>query len=70
MNGRLAARASGLHKVKGKHYDVMIARLQLPSHRAHWIEVTRTIKTDKTDFHKVSDFLSASFNCDGFVYNL
>jgi hypothetical protein len=37
----------------------MIARLQVASHRAHWINVTRAIKTDETDFHKVGDLLFA-----------
>jgi hypothetical protein len=30
----------------------MITRLQLASHRAHWIEVTRNTKTDQSEYHK------------------
>jgi hypothetical protein len=38
--------------MKGKQYDVMIARLQLANHRAHWIELTRNRSTNKAEFHK------------------
>ena len=40
--------------MKGKQYDVTIARLQLANHRAHWIEVTRNrrTRTNKAEFHK------------------
>jgi hypothetical protein len=39
----------------------MVARLQLASHRAHWIEVTRNKRADKADFHKyLSDPMTQS----------
>jgi hypothetical protein len=49
-----------LYTGKGKHYHVMIARLQLASHRAHWIEVTGNKETDKADFYKyLSDSMTS-----------
>jgi hypothetical protein len=41
-----------LHRRKGKHDDIMITRLQLASHRAHWVKMTRSAQTDESDLHE------------------
>jgi hypothetical protein len=55
---------SNPHHGKREHDDIVITRLQLASHRAHWIEVARDTKTDKPDFHKyLSDSMTFSTCC-------
>jgi len=60
MNGRLAARANGSIAGRESMTISFITRLQLASHRAHWVKMTQNTQTDEPDLHEfkgVENFL-------------
>jgi hypothetical protein len=49
--GQIGSAGEWLDGGHRNHHDVMVARLKLTGQRAHWIEMPRSRRTDKTDFH-------------------
>ncbi len=52
MKDRMRSAGERLDGGQRNHHNVRVARLKLTGPRTHWIEVTRSRRTDKTDFHR------------------